>query len=155
MLGKQKTYFSRFEAAHKPRLSFQDISFPWLRTWHRFCDSVWHYSWSIQIEHNIIHSAFWRTCWWLISPQENKSAKIILQWNNFWHKHYIWSGKKIFDVNSGSDILTLATMKSSIFWNVTPCSKIDISWCAVVTYCLRLQCRRTKQTQDIKRNESR
>jgi hypothetical protein len=47
----------------------------------------------------------------------------------------------------GSEVLTAVVMKSSIFWDVTPCSLLEVNRRFGGTCRLRLQCRRISQAK--------
>jgi hypothetical protein len=46
----------------------------------------------------------------------------------------------------GFGVLTAVVAKSSVFWDVTPCSPLKINQCSGGTSCLHLQCRRVSQS---------
>jgi hypothetical protein len=39
----------------------------------------------------------------------------------------------------GFEVLTAVVMKKSIFWDITPCSPLQMKWCFRGTCCLHLQ----------------
>jgi hypothetical protein len=48
----------------------------------------------------------------------------------------------------GFEVLTAVVMKSSVFWDKTPCSLVKVNWCFGETYRLHLQGRRVKQARN-------
>jgi hypothetical protein len=54
--------------------------------------------------------------------------------------HYYWLYNVLEDINITDHL------KSSVFWDVAPCSPMKVNWCLKGTYCLHLQGRRVSQS---------
>jgi hypothetical protein len=56
--------------------------------------------------------------------------------------------KQILRCLLGFEILTAVTVTSIVFWDVTPCSIVEVYWCFGGALCLHLQGRRVKQADN-------
>jgi hypothetical protein len=57
----------------------------------------------------------------------------------------LWKTKKNLVQNIRFEVPTAVTMNSTVFWELTPSSLVDVYWCFGGTYCLYLQGRRVRQ----------
>jgi hypothetical protein len=48
----------------------------------------------------------------------------------------------------GFEVLTVVVMKSTIFWDITPCSPLKVNWRFGETHCLQLQGRILSQARN-------
>jgi hypothetical protein len=63
-----------------------------------------------------------------------------MDWIRLAHDRDQWQALVYMIMNCvGFEVLTVVVMKSTIFWDITPCSLLRINRCFGGTYCLQLQ----------------